>query len=85
MRIPLRDLRRAILELAPLRGRFIDNVYQCGPRTFLLKLKPETIVVDLEPGQWYDPEFLKALAPASLMVTIESGARRVQNIRVNFK
>lgn len=51
MRIPLRDLRRAVLELASLRGRHIDNVYQCGPRTFLLKIKPETIVIDLEPNR----------------------------------
>ncbi len=49
MRIPLRDLGRAVLEMAPLRGRFIDNVYQCGPRTFLLRLKPETVLIDLEP------------------------------------
>jgi predicted ribosome quality control (RQC) complex YloA/Tae2 family protein len=49
VRIPLRDLKRAVAEQASLRGRFIDNVYQCGPRTFLLRLKPETIVVDLEP------------------------------------
>jgi hypothetical protein len=42
-------------------------------------------VVDLEPGQWFDPEFLKSLAPASIAVTIEPGTRRVQNIRVNFK
>ncbi|MCK6459459.1 MAG: NFACT family protein [Planctomycetes bacterium] len=51
MRIPLRDLRRAVEELSLLRGRFIDNVYQCGPRTFLLKLKPETLLIDLEPNR----------------------------------
>ncbi|HET9369749.1 MAG TPA: carboxypeptidase-like regulatory domain-containing protein [Vicinamibacterales bacterium] len=42
-------------------------------------------VVDLEPGQWFDPKLLESLAPASVTVTIEPGARRVQNIRVNFK
>ena len=42
-------------------------------------------VVDIEPGQWFDPEFLKSLAAASIAVTIEPGGRRVQNIRVNFK
>lgn len=51
MRIPLLDLKRAVAELAELRGRFIDNVYQCGPRTFLLKLKAETLLIDLEPGK----------------------------------
>ncbi len=51
MRIPLRDLKRAVAEQAVLAGRFIDNVYQCGPRTFLLKLKPETLLIDLEPNR----------------------------------
>lgn len=51
MRIPLRDLKRAVAEQAALRGQFIDNVYQCGPRTFLLKLKPATLLLDLEPNR----------------------------------
>ncbi|MDH3590927.1 MAG: NFACT RNA binding domain-containing protein [Planctomycetota bacterium] len=53
MRLPLCDLERAVAELATLRGRFVDNVYQCGPRTFLLKLRPDKIflVIDLEPGR----------------------------------
>jgi len=52
VRIPLRDLRRAVDEQASLRGRFVDNVYQCGPRTFLLKLRPDTqtLLIDLAPG-----------------------------------
>jgi predicted ribosome quality control (RQC) complex YloA/Tae2 family protein len=52
VRIPLRDLRRAVAEQAALRGRSIDNVYQCGPRTFLLKLRPDTLslLLDLSPG-----------------------------------
>jgi len=51
VRIPLLDLKRAVAEQALLQGRFIDNVYQCGPRTFLLKLKPETLLIDLEPNR----------------------------------
>jgi len=51
VRIPLRDLKLAVAEQAALRGRHIDNVYQCGPRTFLLRLKPETLLIDLEPGK----------------------------------
>ena len=53
MRIPLADLKRAVEEQALLRGQFIDNVYQCGPRTFLLKLKPEkrVVLLDLNPGR----------------------------------
>jgi len=51
VRIPLRDLKRAVEELKALRGRFIDNVYQCGPKTFLLRLKPETLLIDLTPNR----------------------------------
>ena len=51
MRLPLCDLRRAIDEQRALRGLRIDNVYQCGPRTFLLKLVPGKLflVLDVEP------------------------------------
>ncbi len=50
MRLPLCDLRRAIDEQRALRGLRIDNVYQCGPRTFLLKLVPGKLflVLDVE-------------------------------------
>lgn len=51
MRIPLQDLKRAVAEQKGLEGRHIDSVYQCGPRTFLLKLKPETLLIDLEPAR----------------------------------
>ena len=51
MRIPLADFKRAVEEQASLRGQFIDNVYQCDPRTFLLKLKPDkrVLLIDLWP------------------------------------
>lgn len=51
MRIPLEDLKRAVAELEALRGHHVENVYQCGPRTFLLKLKPATLLIDLEPNR----------------------------------
>ncbi|MHC5051377.1 MAG: NFACT RNA binding domain-containing protein [Planctomycetota bacterium] len=53
MRIPLGDLERAVAEQASLRGQFVDNVYQCDPRTFLLKLKPHKrfLVIDLNPAR----------------------------------
>jgi predicted ribosome quality control (RQC) complex YloA/Tae2 family protein len=53
MRIPLDDLKRAVAELGALRGLRVDNVYQCDPRTFLLKLKPGpvTLLIDLHPGR----------------------------------
>jgi predicted ribosome quality control (RQC) complex YloA/Tae2 family protein len=36
-----------------LRGLHVDNVYQCAPRVFLLKLKPGpvSLLVDLTPGR----------------------------------
>lgn len=53
MRIPLIDFRRAVEEMAALRGRFVDNVYQCDPRCLLLKLKPGPVFVriDLNPNR----------------------------------
>lgn len=53
MRIPLEDFRRAVEEQATLRGHRVENVYQCGPRTFLLKLEPEKVflLIDLDPGR----------------------------------
>jgi predicted ribosome quality control (RQC) complex YloA/Tae2 family protein len=51
VRIPLADFKRAVEEQASLRGQFIDNLYQCDPRTFLLKLKPQNrvLLIDLWP------------------------------------
>jgi predicted ribosome quality control (RQC) complex YloA/Tae2 family protein len=53
VRIPLADLKRAVAEQAALRGLFVDNVYQCDPRTFLLKLKPDKrfLIIDLHPSR----------------------------------
>lgn len=53
MRIPLADWKRAVAEQASLRGRFVDNLYQTGPRTFLLRLDPGKVplVIDLAPGR----------------------------------
>jgi len=53
VRIPLSDFRRVIGELAALRDRHIDNIYQCGPRTFVLKLQPGkvTLLLELESGR----------------------------------
>jgi hypothetical protein len=39
-------------------------------------------VTDAEPGQWYDPEFLRRLVAASIAVRLVEGERKVQNIRV---
>jgi hypothetical protein len=39
-------------------------------------------VTDLEPGGQYDPEFLKAVAGASIHVTITEGTKKTQDLRV---
>jgi hypothetical protein len=40
-------------------------------------------VVDPEPGQWFDPEFLRQLTAASTTVTLGEGASHTQDLRVN--
>ncbi len=53
MRLPLCDLERAASEMEALVRSHVDNVYQCGPKTFLLRLKPakQSLLIDLEPGR----------------------------------
>ena len=38
-------------------------------------------VVDPEPGQWFDPAFLRELLPGSMAVTLAKGEKRTQDIR----
>jgi predicted ribosome quality control (RQC) complex YloA/Tae2 family protein len=53
MRIPLVDLKRAIEEQDTLRGKTVDNVYQCGQKTLLLKLTPGPVhlLLEMTPGR----------------------------------
>jgi len=37
---------------------------------------------DIEPGSWFDPEFLKQLVPASISLTLADGAKQTQDLRV---
>ena len=39
-------------------------------------------VTDVEPGQWFDPAFLKELAVAAIPVTLAEGERKDQTLRV---
>ena len=39
-------------------------------------------VVDVEPGQWFDPEFLRQLVAASTPVTLGEGETRTQDLRI---
>jgi uncharacterized protein (DUF2141 family) len=39
-------------------------------------------VTDVEPGEWYDPEFLSQLAGAAMRVTLGEGEKKTQDIRI---
>jgi hypothetical protein len=39
-------------------------------------------VTDVEPGEWYDPEFLSQLASAAMRVTLSEGEKKTQDIRI---
>ncbi len=39
-------------------------------------------VTDVEPGEWYDPDFLAQLAPASMRLTLSDGEKKVQDMRL---
>ena len=41
-----------------------------------------TAVTDVEPGEWYNPDFLSQLVNASIQVQLGEGERKVQDIRV---
>ena len=41
-----------------------------------------TAVTDVEPGEWYDPNFLGQLLNASIPVTIRDGEKKVQDIKI---
>jgi hypothetical protein len=39
-------------------------------------------VTDVEPGEWYDPEFLSQLAGAAMRFTLGEGEKKTQDIRI---
>jgi len=41
-----------------------------------------TAVSDVEPGEWYNPDFLSQLVNASIQIQVAEGERKVQDIRV---
>jgi hypothetical protein len=41
-----------------------------------------TAVTDVEPGEWYDPDFLTAIQNASIPVTVAEGEKKVQDLKV---
>ena len=40
------------------------------------------VVPDVEPGQWYDPTWLRSVLPSAIPVTLADGQRLVQDVRV---
>jgi Carboxypeptidase regulatory-like domain len=40
-------------------------------------------VTDVEPGQWFDPAFLRQLVGASVPVTLADGEKKIQPLRIN--
>ena len=41
-----------------------------------------TAVTDVEPGEWFDPNFLGQLMNASIPVTVREGEKKVQDIKI---
>ncbi len=39
-------------------------------------------VLDMEPGSWYDPDFLQQLDTTALRVSVGEGEKKIQNLRV---
>ena len=39
-------------------------------------------VTDVEPGEWYDPDFLEQLAAAAMRLTLGEGENKTQDIRL---
>ena len=40
-------------------------------------------VTDVEPGEWFDPDFLKDLITASMRISLADGDRKTQDIRLS--
>ena len=41
-----------------------------------------TAVTDAEPGEWFDPAFLTQVVPASVVVAVGDGEKKVQDLRL---
>jgi hypothetical protein len=56
-------------------GRFVFNNLPPGEYAI-------GALTDVEQGEWYDPAFLTRLLPASYVITIGEGEKKVQDIRI---
>ncbi len=56
-------------------GRFVFSRFR--PGTYRI-----AVVEGVEPEEWLDPDFLKRLVPASVLVTLADGDKKTQDLRV---
>lgn len=56
-------------------GRFVFTRFRPGAYRI-------AVVEGVEPEEWLDPEFLKRLVPASVLVTLAEGDKKTQDLRV---
>jgi hypothetical protein len=70
---------RRIVSLRPATdGRFATTATApLPPGEYLL-----AAVTDITSGQWFDPEFLKALMPAAVPITLAEGEKKRQDLRI---
>lgn len=67
---------RRIVSVRPgTDGRF--TVRSLPPGDYLM-----AAVTDVEPGEWFDPEFLQQLRGSSVSVSLSEGERRIQDLRL---
>jgi hypothetical protein len=67
---------RRIVSLRPgTDGKFITRALP--PGDYLM-----AAVTDVEPGEWYDPEFLKLLQTSSARVTLAPGEKKMQDLKL---
>ena len=68
---------RRIVSVRPgTDGKF--SVRSLPPGEYLI-----AAVTDIEPGEWFDPEFLQQLRAASARVTLNEGDKKTQDLRLN--
>ena len=69
------------------RARRIASTRPGTDGSFMLRDLPVgdyrlTAVTDVEPGEWYDPNFLSQLVQVSIPITLREGEKKVQDIKV---
>lgn len=68
-------------------GRRIGTARPATDGTFLIDHLPAgdyriAVTADVASGEWFDPDFLKALVPGSIQVSLKPGAKVAQHLRL---